>query len=87
MLLNILIPDLDRTERAVYRRLSTPDRIQRFLDEEVAYNKEPNGPSWKGARPVIRNRVAHCMEGALLAAAALRLLGPRTADHRSRSRP
>lgn len=62
-------------ERAVYRRLRTPEKIQRFLDEEVAYNKEPDGPSSKGPRPVIRDRRAHCMEGALFGAAALRMVG------------
>lgn len=66
---------IERTERAFYRSMKSPERIQRFLDDEVAYNQEPDGPSFKGPRPVIRNRVAHCMEGALLAAAALRHLG------------
>src|SRR4051812_36961927 len=68
-------PDLNASERATYRRLRTPEKIQRFLDEEVAYNKEPNGATSKGPRPVIRDRVAHCMEGALLGAAALRMIG------------
>ena len=65
----------DKIDRAIYRRMTTPERIQRFLDDEVAYNNEPDGPSWKGPRMVIRNRLAHCMEGALFAAAALRQLG------------
>ena len=67
--------DLTREERAVYRRLRSPEKIQRFLDDEVGYNKEPNGPTSKGPRPVIRDRVAHCMEGALFGAAALRMQG------------
>jgi len=77
----ILIPitmttfELTREERAVYRRLQTPEKIQRFLDEEVAYNKEPHGPTSKGPRPVIRDRVGHCMEGALFGAAALQMQG------------
>ncbi len=58
-------------ERAVLRRLNTPDKIQRFLDGEVGYNKEPEGPTCRSPRRVLRDRVAHCMEGALLAAAAL----------------
>ena len=32
------------------RRLSTPDKIQRFLDCDVAYNKEPNGPTIRSPR-------------------------------------
>jgi hypothetical protein len=67
--------ELDKEERHVYARLRTPERIQRFLDEEVAYNKEPDGPSSRGPRGVIRTRLGHCMEGALLGAAALRFAG------------
>ena len=62
-------------ERAVFRRLNTPARIQRFLDGELAYNKEPGGPSCRSPRRVLRDRTAHCMEGALFGAAALRMLG------------
>jgi hypothetical protein len=61
-------------ERAVFRRLTTPAKIQRFLDD-LLYNKEPNGPTCRSPRRVMRDRTAHCMEGALFAAAALRQLG------------
>jgi hypothetical protein len=61
-------------ERAVFRRLGTPGKIQRFLDE-LAYNKEPGGPTCRSPRRVLRDRTAHCMEGALFGAAALRMLG------------
>jgi hypothetical protein len=57
------------------RGLTTPDRIQRFLDEEVRYNKEPDGETAHSPRRVLRERRAHCFEGALLAAAALRRRG------------
>ncbi len=56
-------------------RLSTPEKIQRFLDEEVAYNKEPDGPTCRSPRRVLRDLTGHCMEGALFGAAALRRLG------------
>jgi len=62
-------------EYALLRRLSTPDRIQHFLDHEVGYNKEPDGETIRSPRRVLRDRVAHCLEGALLAAAALRVHG------------
>jgi hypothetical protein len=62
-------------ERAVFRRLNTPEKIQHFLDHEVAYNKEPDGPTCGSPRRVLRERKAHCMEGALVGAAALRVLG------------
>ena len=62
-------------ERAIFRRLSTPEKIQQFLDDEITYNKEPDGPRCRSPRMVLRDRMAHCMEGALFAAAALRTLG------------
>lgn len=65
----------DAAERAVFRRLSSPDRIQRFLDGELAYNKEAGGATCRSPRRVLRDRTAQCMEGALFGAAALRLLG------------
>jgi hypothetical protein len=62
-------------ERKILRSLSTPARIQRFLDEEITYNLEPGEDTCHSARTVLRKGVAHCMEGALLAATVLRLLG------------
>src|ERR1022692_4906291 len=61
-------------ERAVFRRLRSPERIQRFLDG-LAYNKEPGGATCRSPRRVLRDRTGHCMEGALFGAAALRMLG------------
>ena len=62
-------------ERAVFRRLSTPEKIQRFLDHELGYNQELHGPTCHSPRRVLGDRAAHCMEGALFGAAALRMLG------------
>jgi hypothetical protein len=67
--------DLAPSERAAFRRLSSPAKIQQFLDEEIGYNKEPHGDTCYSPRRVLKERVAHCMEGALLAAMALRRLG------------
>jgi hypothetical protein len=61
-------------ERAVFRRLRSPEKIQRFLDD-LAYNKERGGPTCRSPRRVLRDRTGHCMEGALFGAAALRMLG------------
>src|ERR1700678_2233682 len=61
-------------ERAVFRRLRSPALIQRFVDD-LTYNKEPGGATCRSPRRVLRDRTAHCMEGALFAAAALRQLG------------
>jgi hypothetical protein len=62
-------------ERRVLRKLTSPQRIQRFLDRDIGYNLEPGGDTCYSPRLVLRHGVAHCMEGALIAAAALRLLG------------
>lgn len=52
-------------------RLSNPSRIQAFLDE-LAYSTEP---IYRCPLRVLRERTAHCFDGALFAAAALRCLG------------
>ncbi len=61
-------------ERAVFRRLRSPEMIQRFLDD-LAYNKEKGGITCRSPRRVMRDLTGHCMEGALFGAAALRMLG------------
>ncbi len=62
-------------ELAEMGRLSRPEEIQSFLDQDVLYNKEPGGATFRSPRRVLRDRVAHCIEGALFAAAALRVHG------------
>ena len=66
---------LDAGEIRILKSLKTPERIQRFLDTEIAYNKEPDGDTIRSPRRVLRDRVAHCFEGALFGAAALRVQG------------
>ena len=61
-----------RQERAVFRKLVSPEKIQRFLDEEIAYDPSV---SCRSPRLLLRERRGHCVEGSLLAATALRLLG------------
>lgn len=61
-----------RSELAVLGKLSTPEKIQRFLDEEVLYD---HSVSCRSPRRVLRERRGHCVEGALLATTALRLHG------------
>ena len=65
----------DAGERKQLRGLKTPEKIQRFLDDEIGYNKEAGGATCRSPRRVLRDRLAHCMEGALFAAAAVGLLG------------
>ncbi|MFM2125865.1 MAG: hypothetical protein RL328_2316 [Acidobacteriota bacterium] len=70
-----MLADYTRTERAAFAPLKTPSAIQRFLDESIGYNLEPKGATCYSPRLVLKHGVAHCMEGALFAAAALRMLG------------
>ena len=53
------------------RSLKTPVGVQRFLDE-MPYHLAQT--AWS-PRVVLRKRTAHCLEGAIFAAAALRVLG------------
>lgn len=70
----MLLDGFNRSEKAVFGRLTTPQKIQKFLDE-LAYNKEPGGPTCHSPRRALALGMAHCMEGALVGAAALRVLG------------
>ncbi len=62
---------MNQHELAILRKLKRPEKIQHFLDTAIGYNKEPDGDTCRSPRRVLRDRVAHCMEGALFAAAAL----------------
>ncbi len=60
-------------ELRTLRALKTPAKIQQFVDAlEYQYADTAGSP-----RRVLRERRGHCLEGALLAAAALRVLGHR----------
>jgi hypothetical protein len=61
-------------ENQLLRSLSTPWKIQKYLDA-LPYNKEPNGDTCRSPRRTIRDQTAHCFEAALLAAAALQVNG------------
>lgn len=58
-------------ELRTLRSLKTPARIQHFLNELPYHNADT---AWSPRR-VLREGTAHCLEGALLAAAALRVNG------------
>jgi hypothetical protein len=61
---------LTRREFAVLERLDTPQKIQMYL-HDLKQNFEPDGDTCRTVREVLRAQRAHCIEGALLAAAAL----------------
>ena len=65
---------LTPAELRLLRSLSTPKKVQRYLDD-LTYNLEPHGDTLRSPRRVMRDRTAHCAEGAFLAAAAFRVNG------------
>jgi hypothetical protein len=68
-------PGLTGAERDfLKRRLSSPMRIQEYLDG-LRYNTEADGETFRSPRRVLRDGTANCIEGAVLAAAAFRLAG------------
>jgi hypothetical protein len=64
-----------RQEMTVLKKLNTPEKIQRFVDEDLAYNKEKEGETCRSPRRALRDMTGHCFEGGLLAVAALRVHG------------
>ena len=58
-------------EKKIFSRLTTPKLIQDFLDT-IPYSAES---VYRSPRSVLRDRKAHCFDGAVFAAAALRLIG------------
>lgn len=65
---------LTTKELAVIKKLSTPIKIQNYLDR-VPMNWEKHGETYMSPRCTLRAHKMHCFEGALLAAAALWLRG------------
>jgi hypothetical protein len=63
--------EFSSSELRALKALKTPAGIQRFLDS-IPYHLA--GTAWS-PRVVLRERTAHCLEGAIFAAAALRVLG------------
>jgi hypothetical protein len=58
-------------ERRLFAKLSTPQRIQDYLDAMPNNVLNSNEHTMRSPRRVMRDRKAHCMEGAMLACAAL----------------
>lgn len=57
-------------EFAILRRLASPEKIQAFLNT-IPINHEIGGETVLSVREVLRQRRAHCIEGAMVAACAL----------------
>jgi hypothetical protein len=65
---------LTRGEFALLRRLRTPEKIQSFL-YGLKQNFERRGETCNSVRTVLKERRAHCIEGAITAACALWIHG------------
>jgi len=68
---------LSPAERRIFQRLSTPAKIQDFLDRFPINFERPGEEGIFSPRVVLKKRRAQCMEAALLAAAALAYHGRR----------
>jgi hypothetical protein len=61
---------LTESERRVFQKLNTPQKIQNFINK-IPNNFEVKGETCQSPRRVLKSRRAHCIEGAIFAAAAL----------------
>lgn len=66
--------DLTEKEEGILRKLDTPKKIQDFINQ-IPINFERNGDTCMSPRRVLRENKCHCIEGAMLAALALRMHG------------
>src|SRR5438046_10750582 len=66
--------ELTGPEFAILKRLNTPQKIQLFVNA-IPANHEIGGETILSVRQVLRQRRAHCIEGAFVAACALWLHG------------
>jgi hypothetical protein len=67
---------LTKNELKFLKKLSTPIKIQEYLDS-IPFNHEKKGETCMSPRRVISEGKAHCIEGVFLAALALMLNGER----------
>ena len=65
---------LTKEEHRILTKLSSPIKIQDYLDT-LPINFEKRGETYMSVRRVLKEKKAHCFEGALLAACALSLQG------------
>ena len=65
---------LSAREYGTLARLDTPQKIQTYLNA-IPVNHEPDGETMLSVREVLRQRRAHCIEGAFVAACALWIHG------------
>jgi hypothetical protein len=67
---------LSPSERKFFATLTSPQKVQDYLDT-LPINFEENGETYMSVRRMLREQTAHCLEGALLAAAVFAYHGQR----------
>ncbi len=65
---------LDKKEMEILKKLDSPKKIQDFLNT-LKINFEEKGETCMSPRMILKTKKAHCIEGAIFAALALRLHG------------
>lgn len=65
---------LGKKELKILKKLNTPKKIQNFLDT-LKINFEEDGDTCLSPTIVLKKKICHCAEGAILAALALRVNG------------
>ena len=77
-----------KTEVKLFKRLNSPKKIQDYINL-LPFNFDEGNDTCMSPRLVIKNKTAHCMEGAMFAAAALEFHGwrPLVVDLRSVKKP
>lgn len=58
--------NLTQAEKQFLKNLNTPSKIQDYLDS-ISFNHEEGGETCMSPKRVLREKKAHCLEGALLA--------------------
>ena len=61
-------PAIYKKHFSVFKKLNSPSKIQDFINK-IPINFEPEGETCSSPLMVLKNKKAHCMEGAVLAAA------------------
>lgn len=81
-------PGYIKEEIKLFKKLNTPSKIQDFLNA-IPFNFEEKGETCFSPREVIKNKKAHCMEGAIFASAVLEFHGykPLIVDLRATHKP
>lgn len=77
-----------KEEISLFKKLVTPAKIQDYLNS-ISFNFEKRGQTCFSPREVIKNKTAHCTEGAIFACAVLEYHGykPYIMDLRSTFKP